>query len=106
MLTVALLVGSLGSLSAVPLRDTIQLDTAHVATVADDTLPRRRKKAVEYSEWYNRRLTIHRWSSYTMLPLFAGNYVTGQQLLAKGNEAPTWAIDAQYVMMLKPFRRD
>jgi hypothetical protein len=93
VLTLALLVGSLGSLSAVPLRDTIQPDTSHVAAVADDTLPRRRRKAVEYSEWYNRRLTIHRWSSYTMLPLFAGNYITGQQLLSKGNQAPTWAID-------------
>ncbi len=62
-----------------------------------DTLPARRRKkavAVEYGDWYNRRLTIHRWASYATLPLFAGNYVTGQQLFDKGNQAPAWAIDA------------
>lgn len=59
-----------------------------------DTVPvRRRRKAVtvEYSDWYSRRLTIHRWSSYATVPLFVGNYVTGTQLLEKGNLAPTWA---------------
>jgi hypothetical protein len=64
---------------------------------AVDTLPvRRRRKAVavEYSDWYGRRLTIHRWASYATLPLFVGNYVTGEQLLQKGDLAPTWAIDA------------
>ena len=36
----------------------------------------------------------HRWASYTMLPLFVGNYITGDQLLKNGNQAPAWAIDA------------
>jgi hypothetical protein len=49
-----------------------------------DTQPRRRR-AVEYSEWYSRRLTIHRIGSYTMLPLFASEYVLGNQLL-HGNQ--------------------
>ena len=49
-----------------------------------DTQPRRRR-SVEYSEWYSRRLTIHRLGSYTMLPLFAAEYVLGNQLL-HGND--------------------
>jgi hypothetical protein len=64
---------------------------------APTTAPLRRKKkvvAVEYSDWYARRLTIHRWASYATLPLFAGNYVTGQQLFQYGNQAPAWAIQA------------
>ena len=46
-----------------------------------DTLPRRRQHAVEYSDWYARRLTVHRIGSYTMLPLFAAEYVLGNQLI-------------------------
>lgn len=67
-----------------------------VATPADTQPVRKRMKAVtvEYSDWYSRRLTIHRWASYATLPLFAGNYVTGEQLLQKGNLAPAWAINA------------
>jgi uncharacterized membrane protein len=60
-----------------------------------DTVPvRRRKKvvAVEYSDWYSRRLTVHRWASYATVPLFIGNYVTGRQLYDYGNLAPDWAI--------------
>ena len=60
-----------------------------------DTVPvRRRRKvvAVEYSDWYGRRLTVHRWASYATVPLFAGNYITGRQLYAYGSQAPEWAI--------------
>ena len=46
---------------------------------ADTTRPRR--KAVEYSDWYAKRLTIHRVASYTMLPLFGIEYVLGNKLL-------------------------
>jgi hypothetical protein len=45
-----------------------------------DTIPRRRR-AIEYSEWYARRLEIHRIGSYVMLPLFATEYVLGQRLI-------------------------
>jgi len=45
-----------------------------------DTNPRRRH-AIEYSDWYARRLEIHRIGSYTMLPLFGAEYVLGNQLL-------------------------
>ena len=70
-------------------------DTARIPLAPTDTVRRRKKVvAVEYSDWYGRRLALHRWASYLMLPLFAGNYVTGQQLLQYGNRAPTWAINA------------
>jgi hypothetical protein len=66
-----------------------------IARAGVTTAPRRKKVVtVEYSDWYNRRLTIHRWASYATLPLFVGNYVTGQQLLDKGDLAPQWAIQA------------
>ena len=41
----------------------------------------RRPRAIEYSDWYARRLLIHRVGSYTMLPLFGAEYYLGQQLL-------------------------
>ncbi|HPV73813.1 MAG TPA: hypothetical protein PLX31_02910, partial [Gemmatimonadaceae bacterium] len=46
---------------------------------ADTTRPRR--VAVEYSDAYATRLTIHRVASYTMLPLFGAEYILGQRLL-------------------------
>ena len=88
-------------------RDTLGAvaDTTPVATDARSVLPdtgeakdtvpvRRRRKvvAVEYSDWYGRRLTVHRWASYATVPLFVGNYVTGSQLYANGNQAPEWAV--------------
>jgi Na+/H+ antiporter NhaA len=47
--------------------------------------------AVEYSDWYGRRLTIHRWASYATLPLFAFEYAAGEQLYKKSVDAPEWA---------------
>jgi hypothetical protein len=52
-----------------------------------DTGGTRRTRAVEYSDWYARRLAVHRIASYTMLPLFAGEYVLGQQLINQQNGA-------------------
>ncbi|HEY9226212.1 MAG TPA: hypothetical protein VIP11_06175 [Gemmatimonadaceae bacterium] len=40
---------------------------------------------MSYSDWYYRRLTIHRIGSYTMLPLFGAEWVLGNQLI-QGNE--------------------
>ena len=45
-----------------------------------DTQPRRRH-AVEYSDWYAKRLEIHRIGSYTMLPLFGAEWILGNQLM-------------------------
>jgi hypothetical protein len=49
---------------------------------ADSVRPRPR--ATEYSDAYETRLTIHRIGSYTMLPMFAAEYVLGQRLLNGG----------------------
>jgi hypothetical protein len=39
-----------------------------------------RRHAVEYSDWYYKRLTIHKVASYTTIPLFAAEYVLGDKL--------------------------
>jgi len=43
--------------------------------------------AVEYSDAYYTRLTVHRIGSYAMLPLFAGEYLLGDRLLRRGDES-------------------
>lgn len=55
--------------------------------------PRARPRAVEYSDWYATRLTIHRWGSYVMIPLLAAQYSLGQNLM---NDArpPQWMRNA------------
>lgn len=53
----------------------------------DDT----RGAIVEYGDWYARRLTIHRWTSIAMVPLFVAQYASGRQVLEHGRDAPTWA---------------
>lgn len=54
-----------------------------------DTIRPRRPRAIEYSDWYARRLTIHRIGSYTMIPLFAAEYALGQRLLST-SPRPAW----------------
>jgi hypothetical protein len=49
-----------------------------------DTGTRKRTRAVEYSEWYGRRVAIHKTLSWAMFPLFAVSYYTGDQLAEKG----------------------
>lgn len=60
-----------------------------VATPSDTV--RRRPKPVEVSEWYSRRLTIHRDVAYATIPVFAVQYAAGEQLYKKSSAAPTWA---------------
>ena len=57
-----------------------------------DTLIRKKKRVlVEYSDWYGRRLTVHRTLSWAMLPLFAASYYTGDRLLTEGRlGVPAW----------------
>lgn len=59
-----------------------------------DTIHARRPVPIEYSDWYARRLTIHRWASYAMLPMFAGQYFAGDQLMKRGSATPRWIIGA------------
>lgn len=41
----------------------------------------RRPRAIEYSDWYARRLMVHRIGSYVELPLFASEWYLGNRLL-------------------------
>jgi hypothetical protein len=62
-----------------------------IRAIALDTLPKKRPRAIAYSEWYGRRLAIHRTLSWAMIPLFAASYVTGDKLLNDGREnSPDW----------------
>ena len=45
---------------------------------------------IEYSDWYARRLTIHQWGSYAMLPLFAAEYALGDRLLSRTSTPAGW----------------
>ena len=64
-----------------PARDTLApLVTprpAAVTPVRDTVLPR----ATDVSAGYERRLTVHRWGGYAMLPLVAVQYVLGERVL-------------------------
>ena len=77
---------------AVPI-DTVFLDSALARPAIDarPTVPadttRRRPRAIEYSDWYARRLLVHRYASYAMLPVFVGEYVYGQKLLNERTDA-------------------
>ena len=63
-----------------------------VAVPADTPMVERyRVNAVDVSEWYHRRFTIHRWLSYATIPLFAGQYAAGREIWDKGRAAPRWA---------------
>lgn len=55
---------------------------------------RRRPRAVEVSDAYEMRLRIHRYGSYTMIPLFVAQSVAGNQLFQadkSGAPRPGWA---------------
>jgi|SRR6476661_1258030 len=56
-----------------------------------DTIPRRRPRAVEVSDAYELRLRIHRYASYTMIPLFAAQAISGNQMYVSGGPDPSWA---------------
>ena len=59
---------------------------------SDTARTRKRTKAIEYRGFYHARLTLHRWLSFAMLPLFVGSYVTGDQVLKHSSSAPDWAL--------------
>ena len=66
------------------------LSLATAARLPDDTV-RRRRKAIEVSDWYERRLRIHRYGSYTIIPLFALQTIAGNRIYPDPRNAPTWA---------------
>ncbi len=49
-----------------------------------DTVVKKKRILVEYSDWYGRRLAVHRTLSWAMIPLFAVSYWTGEKLYADG----------------------
>lgn len=59
--------------------------------IADDTVPVRRRRAIEVSDWYERRLRIHRYGAYAVIPLFALTTVSGNALYEDPRNGPTWA---------------
>lgn len=59
-------------------------------TTASDTA-QGRPKVIELSDWYYRRLTIHRWVAYGTLPVFAAQWAAGKRLYDDSRDAPTWA---------------
>jgi hypothetical protein len=66
-------------------------DARLAAGAAADTTPRRRPRAVEVSDAYAARLRIHRYASYTMIPLFAAQTIAGNQMYQSGSDNPSWA---------------
>lgn len=56
----------------------------------EDTIPRRRR-SIEVSDWYERRLRIHRYGAYATIPLFAFQAAAGNELYHKGGAADGWA---------------
>jgi hypothetical protein len=61
-----------------------------VRRASADTLTRRRH-AVEVSDAYATRLRIHRYASYTLIPLFAVQSIAGNQMYQSGGSDPRWA---------------
>lgn len=53
-------------------------------------------QAIDHGDGYYRRLDIHRWGSYAMLPLFAGTYLAGNELL-NGSDPAGWVRSAHGV---------
>jgi hypothetical protein len=91
MLLQVLLLSTIGAAPADSLSYTNPPTIAVAETLFQRDTVRRRRKAVELSDWYGRRLTIHRTLSYVTLPVFAAQYVAGEHLFKQGAAAPTWA---------------
>lgn len=76
-------------------QDTPWLVTARAGAVAltpADTVVKKKKPVlVSYSDWYGRRLAIHRTLTWAMIPLFAASYYTGERLARDGRpNSPYW----------------
>lgn len=48
--------------------------------VESDSVATQRRRAVTHSDWYYRRLTVHKLASYTTIPLFVTEYILGDKL--------------------------
>ena len=68
----------------------VQSSLAAAALAPGDTV-RRRPRAIEVSDWYERRLRIHRYGAYATYPLFALTAVAGTQLYDDPRNGAPWA---------------
>ena len=64
------------------------------ASPADTVVKKKRPALVSYSDWYGRRLAIHRTLTWAMIPLFAVSYYTGERLARDGRVNSPYAIRA------------
>lgn len=78
-----------GDTTRLPRRDT--LVAAMAAGVPTDT-PRVRVRAIEVSDWYSRRLLIHRVGAVAIVPLFALQSIAGAKLYAHPIDSPSWVL--------------
>jgi len=76
---------------SVPTTLTSRLELPVSLQLEADTTPRRRRKSIEVSDWYERRLRIHRYGAYATLPLFVFQAAAGNELYHKGSGADGWA---------------
>jgi hypothetical protein len=66
--------------------------------VTDTTVKKKKRVLVEYSDWYGRRLAVHRTLSWAMIPLFAVSYWTGEKLAQDGRVNSPY-----YIRALHPY---
>lgn len=64
-----------------PIQSVLEQGPIGISIVDDSVRKHGRPKAIEVSDAYALRLKIHRYGSYTMLPLFATQFVLGTKLL-------------------------
>lgn len=69
--------------------DTVNPLRARVSIPTDT--PRARPRVIEVSDWYSRRLTIHRYTAYGTIPVFTAQWIAGKKLYDESRAAPTWA---------------
>lgn len=66
--------------------DSLSIAAPTISLASSDTTPRR-PRAIVYSDWYARRLTIHKIGAFASLPLYPVEYVLGDKLLHDRNPA-------------------
>lgn len=85
-----LLAGAIGTPDTIATRDSAVARPVVAFPIVADT-PRTRVQAIEVSDWYSRRLVVHRTLSYTVIPIFGAQWVAGEQIYKEGRDAPAWA---------------
>jgi len=68
-----------------------RLSTVYPSVLTEEADTIRRPVAIEYSDAYGTRLTIHKIASYATLPLFVTQYFVGKSLINDPNQRGTFA---------------